>query len=165
MINGVFKSDDLNLQAPALRVGGKGQADLNNDTVDYLVKAKLVGTLKAQEAGSVDDLSGLLIPVRIKGPFASPDIDVQLDEMLKAQTDAKLAEEKARLKAQVEAEKAALQKQIDEQKAALEAAKQQEIEKQKAVLEAKKKAEEEKAKDKLKDKLKNIRLSSGEYRN
>jgi AsmA protein len=156
IINGVFHSDDLNLQAPALRVGGEGKANLNNNTVDYLVKAKLVGTLKAQEAGKVDDLSGLLIPVRIKGPFTAPDIDVQLDEMLKARTDAAIAEEKARLKAQVEKEKAALQKKIDTEKAALEAARQEEIEKQKAVLEAKKKAEEEKAKQKVQDKLKKL---------
>ena len=156
IVDGVFHSDDLNLQAPAIRVGGEGKANLNNNTVDYLVKAKLVGTLKAQEAGKVDELSGLLIPVRIKGPFADPDIDVQLDEMLKAKTDAKIAEEKARLKAQVEQEKAALQKKIDEEKAALEAARQEEIEKQKAVLEARKKAAEEKAKQKVEDKLKKL---------
>ncbi len=153
IVKGVFKSDDLNLQAPALRVGGKGKANLNNDTVDYLVKAKLVDTLKAQQAGSVDDLSGLLIPVRIKGPFTDPKIDVQLDEMLKAQSKAKIAQQKAKLKAQIAEEKAALKKQIDEQKAALKAAKQKEIEKQKAVLEAKKKAAEKKAKKKAKDKL------------
>ncbi len=108
IVKGVFKSDDLNLQAPALRVGGKGKANLNNDTVDYLVKAKLVDTLKAQQAGSVDDLSGLLIPVRIKGPFTDPKIDVQLDEMLKAQSKAKIAQQKAKLKAQIAEEKAAL---------------------------------------------------------
>ena len=153
---GVFSSNDLDLQAPALRVGGEGEADLNNETVDYLVKAKLVGTLDGQEGGSQDELSGLLIPVRIKGPFTDPDIDVQLDEMLKAQSDAAVAAEKAKLQAEIEAEKAALQKQIDKEKAALEAAKQKEIEKQKAVLEAKKAAAEKKAKDKAKDKLKKL---------
>ena len=153
---GVFQSDDLDLQAPALRVGGKGKANLNNDTVDYLVNAKLVGSLKGQEAGSQDELSGLLIPVRIVGPFTDPSIDVQLDEMLKAQGDAKIAAEKARLKAKIDQEKAALEKQIAEQKAALAAAKQKEVEKQQAVLEAKKKAAEEKAKKKIEDKLKNL---------
>ncbi len=164
---GVFSSDDLDLQAPALRVGGKGKANLNNDTVDYLVNAKLVGTLKGQAGGTQDDLSGLLIPVRITGPFTAPDIDVQLDEMLKAQSDAKIAAEKARLKAKVDQQKAALkkqiaeekatlQKEIDEQKAALEAARQRKIEKQKAVLEAKKNVAEEKAKKKVEDKLKKL---------
>ena len=147
---GVFSSDDLDLQAPTLRVGGKGEADLNNDTVDYLVKAKLVGTLKGQEGGTQDELSGLLIPVRIKGPFTDPDIDVQLDEMLKAQSDAAIAAEKARLRAEIDKEKAALQAQIDKEKAALEAARQKEIEKQKAVLEAKKNAAKEKVENKLK---------------
>lgn len=142
---GVFSSNDLDLQAPALRVGGVGKADLNNETVDYLVKAKLVKTLDGQEGGSQDELSGLLIPVRIKGPFTDPEIDVQLDEMLKAQSAAQIAAEKAKLEAQ-----------IAKQKAALEVAKQKEIEKQKAVLEAKKAAAKEKAKDKLKDKLKKL---------
>ncbi len=164
---GVFKSDDLDLQAPALRVGGKGKANLNNDTVDYLVNAKLVGTLKGQQAGSLDELSGLLIPVRIVGPFTDPDIDIQLDEMFKAQSDAKIAAEKARLKAkidqektalkaQINKEKAALKAQIAKEKAALEVAKQKKIKKQKAVLEAKKKAAKEKAKKKAEDKLKKL---------
>ena len=154
--NGVFTSDDLDLQAPALRIGGEGKANLTNDTVDYLVKAKLVGTLKGQEAGSQDELGGLLIPVRIKGPFTDPKFDIQIDEMLKVQSDAKIAEEKAKIKAQLEAEKAALEKQIEEEKAALEIAKQRELEKQKAVLEAKKKAAKEKAKKKAEDKLKKL---------
>ncbi len=153
---GVFSSDDLELQAPALRVGGAGKANLNNNTVDYLVNTKLVGSLKGQQGGSSDELSGLLIPVRIKGPFTDLDIDVQLDDMLKAQGAKKIAAEKARLKAKIDAEKAALQKQIDDEKAALEAAKQKELEKQKAVLEAKKAAAKAKAKKAAEDKLKSL---------
>ncbi len=146
--NGVFSSSDLNLEAPLLRVGGEGKANLNDNTVDYLVKAKLVGTVAGQAGGEADELKGLLIPVSIKGPFASPDIDVQLDEMLRAAGQAKL-------KADIDRQKAELEKQLADQKAALEAAKQREIEKQKAVLEAKKKAEQQKLKDKLLKKLGN----------
>ena len=146
--NGVFSSNDLNLQAPLLRVGGEGKANVNDNTVDYLVKAKLVGTVAGQAGGEADELKGLLIPVRIKGPFASPDIDVQLDEMLRAAANAKL-------KADIDQQKAELEKQLADEKAALEAAKQRELEKQKAVLEAKKKAEQQKLKDKLLNKLLN----------
>ena len=146
--NGVFSSNDLNLEAPLLRVGGEGKANLNDNTVDYLVKAKLVGTVAGQAGGEADELKGLLIPVSIKGPFASPDIDVQLDEMLRAAGQAKL-------KADIDRQKAELEKQLADQKAALEAAKQREIEKQKAVLEAKKNAEQQKLKDKLLKKLGN----------
>jgi AsmA protein len=151
--NGVFSSNDLNLQAPLLRVGGEGKADLNDNTIDYLVKAKLVGTVAGQEGGEQDELKGLLIPVSIKGPFASPDIDVQLDEMLRGAVAARRAQEQAKLKAEVDKQKAKLEKQLADEKAALEVAKQRELEKQKAVLDAKKEAEEQKLKDKLKKKL------------
>ena len=129
-----------------MRVGGEGKADLNNNTIDYLVKAKLVGTVAGQEGGEADELKGLLIPVRIKGPFESPDIDVQLDEMLRAAG-------KAKLRADIDRQKAELEKQLANEKAALEAAKQREIEKQQEVLEAKKKSERQKLKDRLLKKL------------
>ncbi len=153
--NGVFSSNDLNLQAPLLRVGGEGKANLNDNTVDYLVKAKLVGTVAGQDGGEQDELKGLLIPVRIKGPFASPDIDVQLGKMLGDEAARRRAEEQAKLKAEIEKQKSELEQQIAAEKVALEAAKQLELEKQKEVLEAKKKAEEQKLKDKLLKKLGN----------
>ena len=64
--------------------------------VDYLVNTKLVGTTEGQQGDTADDLAGLSIPVRIKGPFTDPEIDVQLDDMLKAKVEA----EKARIEAQ-----------------------------------------------------------------
>ena len=153
--NGVFSSNDLNLQAPLLRVGGEGIADFNDNSVNYLVNAKLVGTVAGQQGGEQDDLKGLLIPVRIKGPLVSPDIDVQLDEMLRNMAAEKRAEERAKLQAEVDKQKAELEKQLEVEKAALAAARQRELEKQKQVLEAKKKAEKQKLKDKLLNKLLN----------
>jgi AsmA protein len=154
--NGVFSSNDLDLQAPLLRVGGNGKADLNSEVVDYQVNAKLVGTLKGQEGGSADQLAGLTIPVRIKGPFTAPEIDVLLDDMLKA----KLAAEKAKLKAQAEAEQAKLKAEIEAQKKALEAQLQAE---QKALEEGKKReleqqieVEKARAEKKAREKLKNL---------
>jgi AsmA protein len=150
--NGVFSSDDLALLAPLLRVGGKGMADLNREEVDYLVNAKLVVTGKGQDGGSVDELAGLTIPVRIKGPFTQPKIDVQLDEMLKANLDA----QKAKLKAEIDAQKEALKKQIKAQKAALKAKKKAFEEAKKRELEIKFELEKKRAKKKLEDKLKKL---------
>jgi AsmA protein len=171
---GVFISNDLKLQAPIIRVSGEGQVDLNNETVNYLVNAKLVGTIKGQDGGAADDLSGLLLPVRIDGPLAEPKIDVQLDEMLKkkaaalkaklkAQLNEKKAalkkradEEKAKLKAKLDQQKATivlqkatLQKKIDKEKAKLKKIKRREIENKKKLLEAKIKAKSEETKKKL----------------
>jgi len=147
---GIFSSDDLKLLAPLLRVGGEGVANINDNTVDYRVDVKLVGTVAGQQGGEADELRGLLIPVRIVGPFESPKIDVQLDEMLKARAKQLRDQEKAKLKAEVEKQKVELQRQIDAEKAKLEAAKQREKEKQKQKLEAEQKAAEEKLKEKLK---------------
>ena len=150
---GVFSSNDLDLQAPLLRVGGKGEANLNSEIVDYLVNAKLVGSLKGQEGGAADELAGLTIPVKIKGPFGAPEIDVQLDEMLKAKVDAEKARlkaeaeaQKAKLKAEIEAQKKELEAQLAAEKKALEEAKKREMEKQ---LEVEKARAEKKAKEKL----------------
>ena len=150
--NGVFSSDDLDLQAPLLRVGGKGSADLNREVVDYLVNAKLVGTTKGQQGGSADELAGLSIPVRIKGPFTDPKIDVQLDEMLKAKADA----QKAKLKAEINAQKAKLEKQLDAEKRALKAELKTYEQAQKRELEIKLEIEKAKAQKKLEDKLKKL---------
>jgi len=139
---GVFTSDDLELQAPLLRVGGRGSANLNSEMVDYLVNAKLVGSIEGQQGEASDELAGLEIPVRIKGPFNDPKIDVQLKEMLKAKVDA----EKARLKAEIEKQKAELKRQLEAEKKALAKSKKRELKK-------KLKVEEEKAKQKLEDKL------------
>ena len=138
--NGVFSSDDLDLQAPLLRVGGKGNANLNSEMVDYLVNAKLVGSIEGQQGGSADQLAGLEIPVRIKGPFSDPGISVELDEMLKAKVDA----EKEKIKAEIEKQKAELKAQLEAEKKALTEARKRELEKKMEV-------EKAKAKDKLKN--------------
>jgi len=138
--NGIFSSDDLDLQAPLLRVGGKGTANLNTSILDYLVNAKLVGTIEGQQGEKADQLSGLSIPVKVEGPFANPKIDVQLDEMLKAKADAA----KARLKADIARKKAELKKQIEEAKKKLAESKKREFEKKLEIEKAKKDAEYQK---------------------
>jgi hypothetical protein len=139
-----------------MRVGGEGQVDLNNDTVDYLVNVKLVGTIKGQDGATADDLSGLLIPVRIDGPFSDLKIDVQLDEMLKRKAAAlkdKLKAELDQQKAAIAEQKAALQKKIEEEKAKLKEANILELENKKKLLEAKAKAKVEEVKKNLLNKL------------
>ena len=165
--DGVFSSDDLKVEAPLIRVGGQGSANLAEETVNYLVNAKLVGTTKGQQGGEADELSGLEIPVAITGPWLAPKIDVQLDEMMKARLDA----EKARIRDEVAKKKAAVEKQLAAEKAKLKAAQEKEAAakkaqlqkkkelaeaKHKAELEARKKAEKEKAEKKLEEKLKKL---------
>lgn len=143
--NGVFSSDDLDLQAPLLRVGGKGSANLVTETLDYQVNAELVGTVEGQQGESADELAGLEIPVGIKGPFSAPEIDVLLDDMLKAKAGA----EKAKIKSEIETQKRELKQELEVEKKALVDSKKRELEMEKEVKKAK-------AKDKLERKLKNL---------
>ncbi len=178
IIDGVLNSNDLDLQAPLMRVGGQGSVNLVDETLDYLVKAKLVATTEGQQGATADQLRGIPIPVLIKGPWSDPKFDVQLGKVLQA----KLAAQKAKIRAQIDQKKAQLQKQLTAEKAKLKAAQQKELAAKKLQLqqkqalaaarekarikaaEAKKSAElaarkkqlEEAAKKKLKDKLKKL---------
>jgi len=76
--NGVVKNDDLFMASPLFRLTGQGVVNLPNGTMDYHVKPRLVGTLTGQ-SDTVTVRKGLSIPLRIKGPFASPRVIPEVD--------------------------------------------------------------------------------------
>lgn len=67
--NGVAHNQDLDLKAPLLRVGGAGDIDIGNSTLNYTVKASVVASTKGQGGKGLEQLSGLTVPVRLSGPF------------------------------------------------------------------------------------------------
>ena len=67
--NGVAHNQDLDLKAPLLRVGGAGDIDIGNSTINYTVKASVVASTKGQGGKGLEQLSGLTVPVRLSGPF------------------------------------------------------------------------------------------------
>lgn len=122
--SGVAHNQDLLAKAPMLRVGGRGWADIGNSKLDYLVSAALVNTLKGQGGKTRDELRGLTIPVRIKGPFAQPRIVLDTDELYKANAKAMVDEQAAKLKQKADAElakqKALAQQQLQQRQQQLE---------------------------------------------
>lgn len=74
MEKGHATNNDLLMKSPLLRVTGKGWANMPKNSVDYLTTVKVVGTLKGQEGESLDELSGLSIPIYAKGALDSPKI-------------------------------------------------------------------------------------------
>jgi AsmA protein len=68
--DGILTNDDLWLQAPVLRVAGRGQIDLPKRTLDYRFEPKAAPTLEGQ--GGSRDVAGLLVPVIIRGPWDDP---------------------------------------------------------------------------------------------
>ena len=67
--NGVAHNQDLDLKAPLIRVGGAGDIDIGNSSLNYTAKASVVATTKGQGGKGLDQLSGLTVPVQLTGPF------------------------------------------------------------------------------------------------
>ncbi|MFQ5643923.1 MAG: AsmA family protein [Thiogranum sp.] len=88
--NGVIRNRDLMAMSPLLRVQGTGDIDLPRETLDYLVTAKVVGSLEGQGGKGAVDLKGLEIPVQLSGTFAEPEYKIQLDQVLKKKTEKKI---------------------------------------------------------------------------
>ncbi len=79
--NGVANNNDLSAKSPLLRVGGQGDINIGEDTLNYLVKASIVGTTKGQGGRDVGDLKGLTVPVHVSGPLASPSYKLDFSAM------------------------------------------------------------------------------------
>jgi len=70
--NGVARNNDLDMKSPLLRVGGEGEINIGADSLNYLIKASIVGTSKGQGGREIEDLRGVTVPVRVSGPLAAP---------------------------------------------------------------------------------------------
>ena len=88
---GILANDDLHLQAPALRIGGRGTVDLPRRTLDYRLEPKAAPTLEGQ--GGRQEVAGILVPVIIRGPWDhltfTPDLTGVVESALKDPAAAK----------------------------------------------------------------------------
>ena len=96
--NGVAHNDDLDLKSPLLRVGGNGDINLGNDSLDYTVKATVVSTLQGQGGADMQALKGLTIPVRLSGPFTAIGWKVDFAGLASAAVKQKVDEKKEEVK-------------------------------------------------------------------
>ncbi|MGH8634645.1 MAG: AsmA family protein [Burkholderiales bacterium] len=92
--NGVARNNDLDMKSPLLRVGGEGEINIGADSLNYLVKASIVGTSRGQGGRDVEDLRGVTVPVRVSGPLAAPSYKLDFGSMA---TDTAKQELKSRL--------------------------------------------------------------------
>lgn len=84
MEDGHITNNDLLMKSPLLRVTGKGWANLPKDSVDYTAIVTVVGTLKGQDGSSIEELSGLPLPINVKGDLQSPSISLDGKAMAEA---------------------------------------------------------------------------------
>ncbi|KAA8674124.1 AsmA family protein [Vibrio gigantis] len=80
---GWVSTNDLSAQSPLLRVTGQGKANFINETVDFLVRTSIVGSLEGQGGKSIDDLKDVTIPIKVTGQWADPKFALVFDDVLK----------------------------------------------------------------------------------
>lgn len=112
--DGVLRGDDLSAKSPFLRLGGAGEVNLPDETLDYLLKATVVNTSTGQGGDELDHLKGLTVPVRLRGPLAAPAWKIEFGGLAGEAAKAKLAEKKEAVKAKLDENKAELREQVKE---------------------------------------------------
>ncbi|KAE9622979.1 AsmA family protein [Aeromonas veronii] len=95
--NGIARSNDIQLFAPALRVKGEGQTALVPESLDFLFLTAIVESSKGQGGKDVDELKEITIPVRIGGHWQAPSYQLDVKALL---SNNKLLEDKARKEAE-----------------------------------------------------------------
>jgi len=90
--NGVAHNEDLAIKSPFFRIGGRGDVDIGNSTMDYRVEASVVATTKGQGGVDLSDLAGLTVPVRIAGPFDALKFEIDYSAVLREKAKARLEE-------------------------------------------------------------------------
>jgi len=107
--NGLARNDDLLLQSPLLRIAGAGQTSLVDESIDYTLTTKLVGSLEGQGGKGLEDLKGVAIPVKVGGswskPSYTPDVAAALGEAakekVKEKVDEKIEEQKQKIQEKI----------------------------------------------------------------
>ena len=105
--NGVAHNADLDLKSPFLRVTGAGDVNIGADSLDYVVKTSIVGTMAGQGGKELAELKGFTVPVRVSGPYTAMKYKVEFSQMFAGKEQLEAA--KATLK---ETAKKELQKEL-----------------------------------------------------
>lgn len=102
--DGVFNNDNLVAELPFLRVTGTGQVNLGSRELDYSVQARILETPEFMSSASEDELSDFteaLIPIRIRGPLASPTFRPDIEALFRQEVERALDETREELEAEL----------------------------------------------------------------
>ena len=91
---GVAHNEDLAAKSPFLRLGGSGDIDIGNGSINYLAKAAVVNTSGGQGAKDLEYLKGVTVPVRLTGPFDNISYKLELAGLVQEAAKAKVEEKK-----------------------------------------------------------------------
>ncbi len=72
---GVLANDDLKIDIPLMRIGGKGSLDLNTKAIDYRVSANVVQEGDVPLEKELRFISDYTLPLVIGGTYEAPEVD------------------------------------------------------------------------------------------
>ena len=79
--NGIAHNEDLDAKAPLFRLGGAGDINIPDNSLNYTAKASIVASSQGQGGKERDRLAGLTVPVRLSGTFDDLKYDVDVRGM------------------------------------------------------------------------------------
>lgn len=74
--NGILSSDDFDLSSTLLRATGKGQINLVDATIDYVVRPVLSENVRGEGRSTLGKLSTVAVPIKISGNLSDPKISI-----------------------------------------------------------------------------------------
>ncbi|TDJ32304.1 MAG: AsmA family protein [Gammaproteobacteria bacterium] len=96
LANGIMNGT-VALKAPLLRIDGNGTINLEDGTVNALIKPVLVESSRGQGGAELADLSGIPIPIRVSGPVFSPSYSIDFAALIQEEATKTLQEELLKL--------------------------------------------------------------------
>lgn len=97
----LITNKDLSIKAPAFRVKGKGEIQLETEKLDYLTNIAIVNTNSGQGGLEREELKGAVIPIRFYGKIAEPKYKVDMRALIKENTKQEVKKKKEELKKKV----------------------------------------------------------------
>lgn len=98
----IASNDDLQIKSPLFRIGGRGQADLQADKLDYLVNATVVESAKGQGGEELAELRGVNIPIRVSGSLRAPVYHLDVEELVKQALQQRIEKEARKVEEKIE---------------------------------------------------------------
>ena len=81
--DGLLTSKTMKIEAPFLRIDGSGTAKVFEETMDFVFDANVYETPTFEDGEDLSGLRNITIPVKLRGPFESPSVKVDLTSVAK----------------------------------------------------------------------------------
>lgn len=98
--NGVLSNQDFLADLPFLRITGRGEVNLVNATINYMMDAKVLDKpelARGLTQAEIDDFTSVVIPLKVTGPLSSPSILPDVEGLLRREVEKQIDKKKDEL--------------------------------------------------------------------